>query len=231
MKTNSDLESLEPNLVLRQAVEQKDGDFMLTILYMYVLQHGIFWAARPILFIAYSILTCCCDKGQDFGDNEEFEDRIISYSYIEKETENHGGFANHSRNPMAEMAYQRDLSQVASRAAAEQEKLVDQKEMSASAIRRASSKMKGVLAHRLSITQKGNTCPICAFEFSPGQQYMALGCHPKHCLHEHCYQELVGFFQQNAACPLCRKSIDQYNVTKQTIQCAPQQAVNPFGPN
>jgi len=75
------------------------------------LQHAIFLTLRPILFIIYSILTCCCDKGQEFGENEEFDDRIISFKFIEYETEHRGGFANYAVG-MQELTYQRNMSQV-----------------------------------------------------------------------------------------------------------------------
>lgn len=39
-----------------------------------------------------------------------------------------------------------------------------------------------------------------------------LGCHPNHLLHDHCYEELIGFFKDNASCPLCRKKIDAAKV-------------------
>lgn len=82
------------------------------ILYLHVLQHPIFLAARPILFIVWSILTCCCEKGQEFGENHSYDDTIISYEYIEYETHNRGGFEHIPNNPIAELSYQRNLSQV-----------------------------------------------------------------------------------------------------------------------
>lgn len=200
---------------------------MEVILWLYVLQHAIFLVARPVLFIVYSIFTCCCDKGTEFSESEQFEDRIISYKYIENETENHGNFEHHQRNPIAEMSYQRSMSQVSQRAAARQEEELGKQEMSASAVRRASLKASTMLQHKLSITQKGNTCPICAFDFKNGATFCALGCHPRHILHEHCYDELTGFFKDNAACPLCRAPIKPEMVVKKIIE-NPQQNANPF---
>lgn len=41
-------------------------------LIVYLLQHPIFIVSRFPIFLLYSILTCCCDKGADIDDNEEF---------------------------------------------------------------------------------------------------------------------------------------------------------------
>lgn len=98
-----------------------DGNSIVLVLLTYMLQHAIFIISRPIIFIVYSIFTACCDKGQEFSESEEFEDRIISYKFIESENENHGGFEHHSNNPFEEMSYQRNMSMVSMRAAAKHE--------------------------------------------------------------------------------------------------------------
>ena len=36
-----------------------------TYLILYLLQHPIFIISRPPMFILYSILTCCCQKGEN----------------------------------------------------------------------------------------------------------------------------------------------------------------------
>lgn len=82
------------------------------ILYLHVLQHAIFLIARPILFIVYSILTCCCDKGTEFSDEHNYDDCIISYEYVNYEMQNRNGLENFPVNPLHELAYARNLSQV-----------------------------------------------------------------------------------------------------------------------
>ena len=60
-----------------------------TLLIVYVLQHPMFMVARIPIFIVYSLLTCCCDKGRNYPDDEEFKDRIISFDYVKYETDVH----------------------------------------------------------------------------------------------------------------------------------------------
>jgi len=62
---------------------------------IYLLQHPIFMIARIPIFILYSLLTCCCDKGADFDDNEEFKDRILSFDFIPYELGRLNNFENH----------------------------------------------------------------------------------------------------------------------------------------
>ena len=96
-------------------LQGEDDGNLHVYLWVYVLQHVIFIVARIPIFILYSILTCCCDKGAEIPnaegkDEPDFSDRIISFDYIEYELEGMGGnFPNHvvGRN---EIEYHRNLS-------------------------------------------------------------------------------------------------------------------------
>lgn len=92
-------------------VGARQKNWLPVILLIYICQHAIFIIARIPLFICWSILTCCCDKGQELSSEEKFEDRIISFDYIEYELPNRGNFANHVMGP-SELAYNRGLSLV-----------------------------------------------------------------------------------------------------------------------
>lgn len=78
-------------------------------LIVYVLQHPIFMVLRVPIFLIYSILTCCCDKGEDFPEGELFKNRMISLEYVEYELDLLNNFQNHpvGRN---ELEYNRRLS-------------------------------------------------------------------------------------------------------------------------
>ena len=39
---------------------------------IYLLQHPIFMVSRVPIFLIYSVLTCCCEKGADLGDRNMF---------------------------------------------------------------------------------------------------------------------------------------------------------------
>ena len=78
-------------------------------LLIYILQHPIFVIARIPIFILYTILTCCCDKGNELGEENDFRDRILSFDFIPYELGVLNNFQNHpvGRN---EFEYNRGLS-------------------------------------------------------------------------------------------------------------------------
>lgn len=51
-------------------------------LIVYLLQHPIFIISRIPIFILYSILTCCCDKGDEVNARDEYRDRVLSMDFI-----------------------------------------------------------------------------------------------------------------------------------------------------
>ena len=63
-------------------------------LIVYLLQHPLFIVSRLPIFIVYSILTCCFDKGQDIDEDNNFQDRILSFDFIEYELGEHNNFEN-----------------------------------------------------------------------------------------------------------------------------------------
>ena len=44
--------------------------------------HPLFYLARIPLFIIYSFLTCCCNKGNEISDDNPLEDAILNFDYI-----------------------------------------------------------------------------------------------------------------------------------------------------
>lgn len=78
-------------------------------LIVYLVQHPVFILSRFPIFLLYSILTCCCDKGQEIPDDTEFEDRVLSFDFVEYELGRLNNFENHpvGRN---EFEYNRRLS-------------------------------------------------------------------------------------------------------------------------
>lgn len=80
-----------------------------TYLIIYLLQHPIFIIARIPIFLIYTIVTCCCDKGAEIDDANEFQDTILSFRFIDYELGRNNNFVNHpvGRN---EWEYNRRLS-------------------------------------------------------------------------------------------------------------------------
>ena len=62
--------------------DEPDTSRLDMYLIVYLLQHPIFIIARFPIFLLYSLLTCCCDKGADIDDNEQFQDRILSFDFV-----------------------------------------------------------------------------------------------------------------------------------------------------
>lgn len=56
-------------------------------------------------------------------------------------------------------------------------------------------------------------CCICSCEFLENNNVAFLGCHPKHVIHDYCYESLMKFFKDDASCPLCRQKVDPAKVT------------------
>jgi hypothetical protein len=116
----------EPTLVPADPTESNDiqalvldvdstiGNEIDIFLIIYLLQHPMFMLIRIPLFILWSLLTCCCDKGENYDEDEKFENKMISFDYIEYETNNHGGFENHQLG-VQELAYNRNLSIIVNR--------------------------------------------------------------------------------------------------------------------
>lgn len=68
---------------------------MTYIVVLLALQHPIFIIVRLPLFILWSLLTCCCDPGREYSQNEKFEDTILSFDYVEYELGQLNNFMNH----------------------------------------------------------------------------------------------------------------------------------------
>ena len=67
-------------------------------LIVYMLQHPIFLLSRPILFVLYSLVTCCCDRGVEIEDerlDEVMRNKIVAYGFIEYELGQVNNFENH----------------------------------------------------------------------------------------------------------------------------------------
>lgn len=80
-------------------------------LILFLLQHPVFMVARIPIFFLYTLLTCCCDKGVDHNDNEQFKNAVIHFDFIPFELGQLNNFENHlvGRN---ELQYMRRLSLV-----------------------------------------------------------------------------------------------------------------------
>ena len=99
----------EEDFEIGEIDEDRGNTYLDMYLIVYLLQHPIFIISRFPIFLLYSILTCCCDKGVDIDDEAEFEDRILSFDFVAYELGRLNNFENHpvGRN---EFEYNRRLS-------------------------------------------------------------------------------------------------------------------------
>ena len=191
-----------------------------TYLLIYALQHPIFMVARIPLFIVYSLLTCCCDKGQEFSERETFDDRIISFDFIDRELEELDNFQNHPQGLANEVEFNRNLSIVRERRISLQNSIIAQQQMGSSNVQKMRSSIKRTILTKLSMSQQGS-CPICTIMYEPRQKLTQLACHKNHMLHDECYNDYITFMEsknQRTVCPLCRKDIDKNAVKKIQVE-------------
>ena len=77
-------------------------------LIIYLLQHPIFILARVPIFFIYSILTCCCEKGESMAEDFKFKDIVLSLDFVEYGLGRLNNFADHPVG-RAELEYNRRL--------------------------------------------------------------------------------------------------------------------------
>jgi len=56
-----------------------------TYLIIFLLQHPIFMLSRIPIFILYALLTCCCNKGREYPDDEQFKHTILHFDFVNYE--------------------------------------------------------------------------------------------------------------------------------------------------
>lgn len=88
---------------------------LVPIMIIYLLHPIIFMLIKVPLFGLYSILCCCTNKGDEQSNNEDYEDTILSFKYIETMNAEHNNFGNHPTGAR-ERAYNRSLEAVTLRA-------------------------------------------------------------------------------------------------------------------
>ena len=91
---------------LKEVFDEQNVTAFHIFLWIYLLQHVIFIVARVPIFILFSLLTCCCDKGDELKDDEnevrvpngelpKFKDHILSYDYIDWQLNANHNFEHH----------------------------------------------------------------------------------------------------------------------------------------
>ena len=114
----------------------------------------------------YSIVTCCCDKGRDLDDAEQFEDRIISFDFIKYELGVLHNFENHPRG-IDEIAFNREMA-IIRRAQQERMQPPDAGMNQSQIARLAGGLRKTIVGKMAQSIWKGAECSICLIEFEPG---------------------------------------------------------------
>ena len=188
------------------------------LLCVFIFHQVLFIAARPFIFVAWSLLMCCCHHGSEFDKEDNFDWSIISFNYVRNRTAYYNSFEKYDRkNPQRDIEFKRQITAVRKtvekdHAAEPPSNVLDRMRMT---VRRQAGQ----------IFQTGNElgfCPICSLNFLQDQKICQLPCHPRHILHEWCYANYTTYHNTNQTqcdCPICRIPINQQIVqVKQVAQ-------------
>ena len=96
---------------------------------------------------------------------------------------------------------------------------------SGSRIIRAGNNMRKTIIGHLSQADRDMECCICTMNFENDQKAIVFACHPKHMMHEECYNEFVKSFEgalKPLLCPMCRKPVDKTRVVKKKLIVEPE---------
>ena len=141
----------------------------------------IFVAIRAPLFLVYTILTCCCGKGNEFEEDYKFEDRIISYDYVKYELGLLNNFENHVVG-INEMEFNRNIQIFRGQQQIEMQEVYGPDAGGAHINYIRYSLRKTIIAN-LSGGTKDIECSVCTFGFKHNDKAEALACHPSHIFH------------------------------------------------
>lgn len=203
-----------------------------TFLWIYLFQHAIFLVARLPIFIIFSIVTCCCSKGDELKRDENgelveyperplFKDHIISYDYIEWQEDANHHFEHHQYG-FAEFEYNRRLASMRVVRQAERQAEVGFNDMAASQLARsARAARKTIVGAFVGKSVFGDECPICYMNFEEGEKVEIFDCHPTHMMHEGCYamfKKTNEKYGKRSVCPQCRFPIDETKIKRKLLQ-------------
>ena len=160
-------------------------------LILFLLQHPIFMVARIPIFFLYTLLTCCCDKGVDHNESEQFKNAVIHFDFIPFELGQLNNFENHlvGRN---ELQYMRRLSLVRSVSIRERQAAADAQAPNQSILQRQATRLTKTIHEAFSGEALNDLfCTICAETMKSGDKVIQLACYETHQLHENCYANFI----------------------------------------
>ena len=127
--------------------------------------------ARPIIFILFTLLTCCCRSGATVADDFKFEDRILSFDFVEYEL---GMLNNFEDHPVGreEFEFNRRLSFVRAQSIRGRPPPNEQLRRGNTALQKIQNKIGGTVLATFSASAKLE-CTFCFCELLPGEWHQA----------------------------------------------------------
>ena len=193
-------------------------------LIVYLLQHPIFMVARVPIFVLYSIITCCCDKGATLPDDFSFKDRIIGLDFVEYEL---GVLNNFEDHPVGRDEFQFNRRLSFARAQSIRGRPQPELRRSETAMQKISNKLGGTIYAQMT-GGKPNECPFCYCEMAVNDRVKQLGCHVTHQFHEECLNNFLKHVESEPhlkLCPCCRKKIDEAAIVVKVLTPPPQMKI------
>ena len=68
-----------------ESIDVTDVTNLDLYLIIFLLQHPIFMVARIPIFILFALLTCCCNKGREYPEEEQFKHTVLHFDFVQYE--------------------------------------------------------------------------------------------------------------------------------------------------
>ena len=159
-------------------------------------------AVRLVAFPMWALLTCWCDLGERYDQEDNFEWSKISFKY-----------KDHARN------YLRDRSERSLDLHRSIQQVRRRREQENRVAGQAGVALGQSFAKAFAMTNEMGWCPICTCELDAGSErkVLQLGCNPLHVVHEVCFNDLKKFMEdarKDITCPVCRAIVDQSQIKR-----------------
>lgn len=188
--------------------------------------------SRIPIFIIYSIFTCCCDKGREYAEGEEFKETVLSFDYIQNAIEERNHFQNYEIGE-EEVAFDAGLQEVRQRRITIANEQAMMQSMATSKVEQFRFGIRKTITEAMSMSMVDACCSICTMPFEAPCEISQLACHQKHVLHTECLDDWLAHNQKTYTtpkCPMCRSNIDKDQVIKKRMEPPVVKSATPSDP-
>lgn len=199
------------------------------LLIVYLFQHVIFIALRPIFLMIFLCTTCCYDHGKANEKGDPLNDAIISYDYIAYTKLRFNSFKERAMGG-DELRKDTEFTEIKNAALEETRRHLN---VTDGPVDKVMSKidtynhpgqlvngMRDGLVDLTGYDESNHECMICVKKFVTGQQIIRLGCSIYHVYHVGCFKNYKEFYvnaKKDIKCPTCSFDFYPDNVTRHTV--------------